>query len=183
MLMVYPVACSVSILLRILVNNSLLLLLGSPFASVDFPKKTMQHRLWQNKRWKTPWGGRGFLEIVLLDFESGMNITSIAFYSGLRIPDMNSWYQHAQVNIWNFGFQSWHVFLYAIVLKSAGALSKPNPPPQPVEVMPSCGHWPKQQTLFFYTKIFDKVIWTMPSPYHGFANLLLKHESSLRDMI
>jgi hypothetical protein len=34
----------------------------------------------------------------------GMNIISIVIYSELCFRDMNSWYQHAQVNIWKTNF-------------------------------------------------------------------------------
>ena len=49
----------------------------------------------------TPWGGRGFLIIVVLEFKPGMNIIYIVVYSELFFRSMYSWYQHAQVNIWN----------------------------------------------------------------------------------
>ena len=58
---------------------------------------------WKNKG-PTPWGGRGFLIIVVLEFKAGMGIIYIylyeVVYNELFFRSMNSWYRHAQVNIW-----------------------------------------------------------------------------------
>lgn len=87
MLILYSIACYMSILTRMLVSNPHNPLLyfycldhHSQPCIVDCPNKTC-YRL-GNKR--------GFLIIVVLEFESGMNIISIVIYSELCFRDMNS---------------------------------------------------------------------------------------------